>query len=168
MEVGHGLLLMVNVAGFAASTRVGTAPLVDQFSDQSYNTNAWAWDFENDGIVDSREQNPIHTYTAGGTYTVKLTASNSWGSDDEIKVGYIVVNGLAILPLPGYTSLPTDPDSDGLYEDLNGNGRKDKMDVTLFNKYLVWMKANEPYSPFDFNGNGRIDKTDVTMLNKYW
>jgi hypothetical protein len=152
------------IAGFSADTVI---PRVNQsvtFVDQSYNATAWAWDFENDGTVDSTAQNPVYTYTAGGTYTVKLTTSNAWGSDDEIKVGYIVVNGLAVRPLPGYANPPTDPDSDGLYEDLNGNGRKDGNDVQLFFQHLEWIAANEPLSAFDFNGNGRIDGNDVQLL----
>jgi PKD repeat protein len=152
------------IAGFAADT---VRPRVNQrvtFVDQSYNTTSWAWDFENDGIVDSTAQNPVHTYAAGGTYTVKLTASNAYGSDDEIKAGYIVVNGLAVRPLPGYANPPTDPDSDGLYEDLNGNNRKDMGDVVLFMDNLIWIKNNEPLAAFDFNHNGRIDVGDVTAL----
>jgi PKD repeat protein len=152
------------VAGFAASTRSGTAPLVDEFFDQSYNANAWAWDFENDGIIDSTVQNPVHTYSTGGTYTVKLTATNAWGSDDEIKNGYIVVNGLAVRPLPGQANPPTDPDHDGLYEDMNGNGVKDMNDVVLFFKNLIWIRDNEPIACFDFNGNGSIDTNDVVRL----
>ena len=39
----------------------------------------WSWDF-GDGNT-STEQNPIHTYTSGGTFNVCLTASNSTGSN---------------------------------------------------------------------------------------
>ncbi len=45
----------------------------------------------NDGTVDSTAQNPSHTYTAAGTYTVKLTASNGAGSDEEVKTDYVTV-----------------------------------------------------------------------------
>ncbi len=37
----------------------------------------WAWDFDNDGIVDNNTQSPIYTYPAPGTYTTTLTASTS-------------------------------------------------------------------------------------------
>ena len=60
--------------------------------------------------------------------------------------------------------MPTDPDGDGLYEDVNGNGRIDFADVTLFFNQMSWIAANEPVSAFDFNGNGRIDFADVTWL----
>jgi PKD repeat protein len=35
----------------------------------------------------------LFTYTADGTYTVKLIATNAGGSDSETKTGYIVVTG---------------------------------------------------------------------------
>jgi PKD repeat protein len=66
--------------------------------------------------------------------------------------------------LPGMADLPTDPDCDGIYEDLNGNGRVDFADVTLFFAQMEWVAANEPVDLFDFNGNGRIDFADITAL----
>jgi PKD repeat protein len=59
---------------------------------------------------------------------------------------------------------PRDVDGDGKYRDINGNGRKDFADVTLYFKYMEWIAANEPVSAFDFSGNSRIDFTDVVKL----
>ncbi len=51
-----------------------------QFTDNSTNMPvSWSWDF-GDGNASSM-QNPLHTYSASGTYTVCLTAANSAGSD---------------------------------------------------------------------------------------
>ncbi|NIJ45551.1 PKD repeat protein [Wenyingzhuangia heitensis] len=44
---------------------------------------SWTWDFNNDGTVDSTEQNPIHTFSVG-TFNVKLTVSN--GSETLSKI----------------------------------------------------------------------------------
>ncbi len=41
----------------------------------------WVWEF-GDGVTIS-EQNPVHTYTAAGVYTVKLTVYTSEGVDSE-------------------------------------------------------------------------------------
>ena len=60
--------------------------------------------------------------------------------------------------------LPTDPDNDGLYEDLNGNGRCDFADVVLYFNQMNWIAENEPVSAFDYNGNGRIDFSDLILL----
>jgi PKD repeat protein len=80
------------VAAFTADKTSGAAPLSVQFTDQSANEPvSWQWDFNNDGTVDSADQNPTYEYSAAGTYSVKLTVSNSAGSDDEIKTDYITV-----------------------------------------------------------------------------
>ena len=80
------------VANFTATTTSGSAPLNVQFTDQSTGTvTGWAWDFNNDGIIDSNSKNPTYTYSSPGTYTVKLTVTNTKGTDDEIKTNYITV-----------------------------------------------------------------------------
>jgi parallel beta-helix repeat protein len=83
----------VPVAGFSATPRSGVAaPLTVQFTDESTGiVTSWEWDFDNNGTVDSTEQNPSCTYTGTGRYTVKLTVTGPGGSDDEIKTGYIRV-----------------------------------------------------------------------------
>ncbi|MDD3071678.1 MAG: PKD domain-containing protein, partial [Methanoculleus horonobensis] len=95
------------VAAFSANVTNGTAPLTVAFTDASTgDPTSWVWDFEDDGIVDSTEQSPVHTYTAAGTYTVNLTVANAGGSDAEIKTGYITVTeptGPSVLP--GYNNI---------------------------------------------------------------
>ncbi|MEN6513014.1 PKD domain-containing protein [Methanoculleus sp.] len=75
---------------FTANTTSGPAPLTVRFTDTSPNSStAWLWTF-GDGAT-STEQHPVHTYTAAGTYTVSLNASNAGGSSTETKTGYITV-----------------------------------------------------------------------------
>lgn len=78
----------------------------------------------------------------------------------------VKISIIPVLPLPGSSKSPTDPDNDGLYEDINGNGRKDFNDVVKFFNYIEWMEKNEPANCFDFNGNGRIDFNDIIILFK--
>ncbi len=52
--------------------------------------NTYRWDF-GDGIT-SQEQNPTHTYTTGGTYTVSLTAINEVGENTNEKTNFITLN----------------------------------------------------------------------------
>jgi PKD repeat protein len=81
-------------ANFTASPRSGYSPLVVQFTDISSGApTARSWDFQNDGIVDSNAQNPSYTYSSPGTYAVKLHVTNAYGSDTEIKTGFITVTG---------------------------------------------------------------------------
>ncbi|AKB32822.1 cell surface protein [Methanosarcina siciliae HI350] len=82
-------------ADFSATPTSGDSPLTVQFTDESTGSpTSWAWDFDNDGTVDSTDQNPSHEYTVEGTYTVTLTATNAYGNDTETKTGYILVTNL--------------------------------------------------------------------------
>lgn len=72
--------------------------------------------------------------------------------------------GPSVVAFPGLSAIPRDLNGDGKYEDVNGNGRTDFADVTLYFKNMEWVAANEPVSAFDFSGNGRIDFTDVVKL----
>jgi PKD repeat protein len=149
------------VADFSAAPRSGGAPLQVQFTDASLNSpTVWAWDFENDGVVDSTARNPVHIYDGTGIYTVSLTVANAAGKNGTAKVDLITV----LLPLPGLTRAPTDPDGDGLYEDLDGDGNARFSDVVLFFRNMEWIAEHEPVRCFDLNGNGRIDFNDVVKL----
>ena len=81
------------VANFILTPTTGTAPLNVQFTSQSTGTiTSYAWDFNNDGTVDSTVQNPAYTYNAAGTYTVKLTVTGPGGSNSLTRTNYITVN----------------------------------------------------------------------------
>jgi PKD repeat protein len=82
--------------------------------------------------------------------------------------GYNVLRGAVANPvaLPGQTNAPADPDHDGLYEDLSGNGAATYTDVLLFFKNLEWIQVNEPVSAFDYSGNGAVTYTDIRLLFK--
>jgi PKD repeat protein len=80
------------VADFSATPTEGTIPLRVQFHDLSTGSpRSWAWDFNNDGIVDSRLKNPLYIYRTAGTYTVILTVTSRDGSDSETRHNYITV-----------------------------------------------------------------------------
>jgi PKD repeat protein len=86
----------VNItADFAGTPLTGTTPLLVQFTDLSVAENttisSWKWDFDNDGAIDSTNQNPSWVYNVTGTYTVSLTVSDGHVSDTEIKESYITV-----------------------------------------------------------------------------
>ncbi|MEA2095213.1 MAG: PKD domain-containing protein [Candidatus Cloacimonadota bacterium] len=81
-------------ADFIAEPLIGLAPLNVQFTDLSsggLDIIFWEWDFDNDGTIDSYEQNPVYTYTETGIYTVSLNVYDNANVDTEIKVDYITV-----------------------------------------------------------------------------
>ena len=64
----------------------GTAPLTVQFSsegsrelDTGDSITRYEWDFQNDGTVDSTELNPTFTYQQNGTFTARLTVTDTTG-----------------------------------------------------------------------------------------
>ncbi len=62
-----------------------------QFTDlTSGGVYGWLWNF-GDGTT-STLQHPLHSYTANGTYTVSLTATNGFGSNTVTKNNYISIN----------------------------------------------------------------------------
>jgi len=78
-------------ADFTSDTVNGSAPLTVNFTDQSCGIiTSWLWDF-GDGSTSS-EQNPSHTYTDLGTYTVSLTVIGPGGSDEKTEVDFISVS----------------------------------------------------------------------------
>jgi len=81
------------VADFAASPTGGEAPLEVSFIDQSSGypdaPTGWLWDF-GDGNT-STEQNPTHTYTQNGVYTVTLEVESISGSDTLVVSNFIIV-----------------------------------------------------------------------------
>lgn len=84
---GTGSAPMVD---FSGSPTNGTAILIVSFTDQSTNSpTSWIWDF-GDGTT-STQQNYSKTYNSAGIYTVKLTATNSYGSNTNTKNNYIIV-----------------------------------------------------------------------------
>ena len=80
------------IADFEASaTMVGVGETVN-FTDLTANVpNSWNWTFEGGTPASETVQNPSIVYNTTGTYEVSLTVENTYGSDTEIKAGYITV-----------------------------------------------------------------------------
>lgn len=87
------------IAEFSATPLTGSRPLEVTFSDTSLGgVTGWLWDF-GDGTT-STQQNPTHTYSRIGTYTVSLTVNGTEGSDMRTKTDYIIVKPGAMPWLP--------------------------------------------------------------------
>ncbi|MBI2966995.1 MAG: T9SS type A sorting domain-containing protein [Bacteroidetes bacterium] len=91
------------VADFTATPNPVYVGSAVQFTDISsgYPTS-WSWNFGGGGTPNtSALQNPLITFNTIGTYSVTLTATNSLGTDQEIKNGYISVIAMPPCGIPG-------------------------------------------------------------------
>ncbi|MBS1935778.1 MAG: PKD domain-containing protein, partial [Bacteroidetes bacterium] len=96
------------VSAFSAVNTIScNAPFTVNFIDQSSNAIGWLWSF-GDGTT-STQQNPTHTYTNSGQYTVTLTTTGSGGCNNFKQVNnfiQIVKPYLKISNLPAYGCVP--------------------------------------------------------------
>ncbi|HPO12916.1 MAG TPA: SUMF1/EgtB/PvdO family nonheme iron enzyme [Candidatus Hydrogenedentes bacterium] len=81
-------------ADFRANHTQGAAPLEVRFTDLSIPGKSpiteWFWMF-GDGVT-STEQDPTHTYTAEGNFTVSLTVTTDQGEDTRLAFNFITVS----------------------------------------------------------------------------
>jgi len=91
------------VADFTGTPTTGSAPLTVTFNDTSSNLpTGWLWTF-GDG-ANATVQNPTHTFSAPGNYTVSLNVTNDDGTNSITKPDYIEVSDL---PPTTITTKPT-------------------------------------------------------------
>ncbi len=100
------------VAEFSGSPRSGAVPLTVVFSDLSDGADitSWAWDFDNNGVIDSDNPSPRYTYKNQGNFTVSLTVSGFAGSNTSKKSVFIQTFLIApvanFIVTPSYGSAP--------------------------------------------------------------
>jgi hypothetical protein len=96
------------VANFTADDPTNdTAPWTVAFdpSSSTGDPTDWNWDFDGDGMVDSTEEFPTHTYAAEGTYTVSLTVINLTTANTKVRTDYVVI-GTGPAPTVEPSALP--------------------------------------------------------------
>ncbi|MCD4817903.1 MAG: PKD domain-containing protein [Candidatus Cloacimonetes bacterium] len=161
------------LADFEANPVIGLYPLIVQFTDLSQSaTNrmsskgknrdilSWEWDFDNDGTIDSNEQNPSYTYENNGSFTVTLIVSDGTFYDTETKNDYIIVGEPIIAnfeatPLIGYIPLEvqfTDLSEGGI--EYRNNNKTSTRDITNWE--------------WDFENDGTIDSNEQNPTHIYY
>jgi PKD repeat protein len=98
------------IASFTASPSNGPAPLAIQFTDTSTgNPTAWSWNF-GDGSSTVTTENPTHTFSSAGNFTVTLTVTGA-GDATSSTSETIVVTNAASPPPPLWADFTADPSS---------------------------------------------------------
>lgn len=99
------------VAQFTATPTSGALPLIVQFTDQSTNNpTSWKWEYKKSGtstwVQFSTARNPSYTFTTGGKYSIRLTATNAAGSNSVTKTDYIQAGQCGVV-VAFFTGSPT-------------------------------------------------------------
>jgi PKD repeat protein len=136
-------------ARFNAVPVSGQVPRLVQFTDTSTGAiDRWEWDFNGDGITDSTERNPTHTYTQANTYTVSLTVMGPGGTDTEISTGLLT---FSLAPTP--TPMPSQCRADFVADPTVGEGYTwvQFTDLSTGTGIFGW--------EWDLDGDGKTDST---------
>ncbi len=109
-------------AKFVADKNSGFIPFTVHFTDQSTgNPISWLWNF-GDGDT-STMQNPIHTFSKKGVYSVSLVAYDQKNSDTIVKMDYIIADSgvLSHHFIPVWSGNPYQP-MDIIVDSISLNG----------------------------------------------
>lgn len=113
------------------------------------------------GVLSFLDGGPVD----GGLECLKLSDIGPPGFEPDLNGASPGNGGEGPPPVVGDAD-PTDPDGDGLYEDVNGDGKVDGNDVTaLFEHFEDDAVQNNP-DAFDFNENSRMDYDDIVELSE--
>ncbi len=150
-------------ADFTATPTWGLPPLAVNFTDAcKNNATSWSWTFGDGGT--STAQNPSHTYSTQGYYTVSLQASNAYGSNTATKTNYIAVcsNYVYVYPTAYTMGVPTGGNQhvvSGTLADVQsgtGNGMVFACDTAVQYKGYNWVNvtwtAPTGYTPSQIAG----------------
>ncbi|HOT91991.1 MAG TPA: PKD domain-containing protein, partial [Anaerolineae bacterium] len=96
-------VLSLPVAGFNSTA----SELTVSFTNTSLHAHTYLWDF-GDGVT-SGEVNPVHTYTADGTYTVTLQAINDCGYDVYTATLTVYAEYTLVVTIIGNGTVDEDP-----------------------------------------------------------
>ena len=150
------------VAGFSGTPTTGPAPLTVQFTDLSSGApTSWFWDL-GDRATDTT-QNPSHTYTVPGVYSVRLTVTGGGFSDSNVQIGYITVE-VPTTATTETTPVPTKTTSVPVKAGFSGSPTKGTAPLTVT---FTESSTGSPTSwLWDF-GDGSSSKLKVPPQHKY-
>ena len=163
-------------ANFSSNITSGYAPLSVQFTDLSKNVTGINWNFGD--RITSIDQNPMHTYSIAGNYTVNLTVSNANGTDSKTATINVLEKSKPILPAANFStnitrgSAPLSVRFTDLSQnvtrrnwDFDNEGKADSIDVNPVHLYTI--PGNYTVNLTVSNENGTDSKTaTINVLEK--
>jgi PKD repeat protein len=135
------------VAAFTANPTSGITPLAVSFDNNSQNANSYRWDFGDGSPIDTSE-NPTHTYTQPGTYTVTLTATGANNLTHSAQANISVAPRPAP-PLSNFTAQPTEGSA--------------PLDVTFTNL----SSGDQITSSWDFGDGQTLQTNESTVTHRF-
>lgn len=146
----------------AAPTSSCDTPLTVQFTDGSTNATSWNWEF-GDGNT-SNAQNPSHTYTNAGLYTVTLFVGSANGCRDTLVMTNLISNGISTAAIAASDSAICPGDTIQLFNNSTPSGTTVRWEVpgidtvSQQNPFLTFEEPGSYDVQFFINyGNGCFD-----------
>jgi outer membrane protein assembly factor BamB len=135
-----------------AQPETGTTVVFDA-SNSSAETEItqYQWDFTGDGTIDATGQQPTHTYTTAGGYTVRLTVTDRDGLRSTV-TQTIAVSQATQPPTATFRITPTDP-TVGTTVRFDASGASDDSGISEYE--------------WDFDGDGMIEATGEQVTYRY-
>ena len=96
-EVTVSLAPTAPTAAFSADVSEGCAPLTVTMTNlSSDNAESYLWEVSGPTPASSIEANPVFIFTAGGAYSITLTATNEIGEDTQTQTDFVIVNDVPV------------------------------------------------------------------------
>ncbi len=147
---------------FSADVRVGRVPLQVHFQDNSIipagdSLLQREWDFNNDGVVDATEANPVWVYEQPGIYDVRLRISTTDTTAELIRHQYIQVYDTAAIAITidgQFQDWQQVPQLDGDEPEESGDALNADVDIID-----LWATSDGENLYVSYRVNGRIKFT---------
>jgi PKD repeat protein len=151
-----------------------TRPYGELSEDPSRDGDIWVIKLDNNGtmvwdiVLDKGAWNEARSLieTSDNGFLIAGYLLSPWKTIPGLHGGcdYYVVKMGALKSLPNTGRLPLDPDQDGKYEDINGDGAITVDDMFLFFQSMDWISKHEPIPCFDYNDDQNITWRDGLAL----
>ncbi len=157
------------VAAFSGSPLRGVVPLDVTFTDEtSGSPTAWAWDFEDDGVIDDGAQHPVHSYAEPGIYSVALvTLEDGDVTGFAVRNAYVEVVDSTLVRLASTEIMTGDPTPVPVTYQGPGDIRELSMAIAYDSALLIYsgletLVPGELFSVHSSNDTVYIAWTDET------